>query len=62
MEKSEKEQKEIYFMQSVALTNYAKLCIKLKEVPRIEVVQQLANCEEVNKLVESNNIFLSQLK
>lgn len=60
--KTEKEQKEIYFMQSVALTNYAKLCIKLKEVPRIEVVQQLANCEDVKNLVESNNIFLSQLK
>jgi hypothetical protein len=60
--KTEKEQKEIYFMQSVVLTNYAKLCIKLNEVPRLEVIEQTANCEDLKTLVESNKLILSKLK
>lgn len=60
--KTEKEQKEIYLMQSVSLTNYAKMCIKLNEVPRLDIIEMLANCEDVKKLVESNRTFLLVLK
>lgn len=54
-------QVKVYFMQSVVLSNYLKLCIKLKDVPKIEVVEMLSNCEDVKKLIESNKIFISHL-
>jgi len=53
--------KKIYLMQSVALTNYAKLCNKINEVPRLDIIDMLANCEDVKKLLESNKMFLSEL-
>lgn len=62
-QKQEQEKKiKIYFMQSVALTNYAKLCIQLNEVPRLDLIEMMANCEEVKKLMEANKMFVSQLK
>lgn len=56
------EQIKVYLMQSVALANYAKLCIKLNEVPRIKVINELKKCEDVKKLHESNQIFLDTIK
>lgn len=56
------EQVKVYLMQSVSLANYAKLCIKLNEVPRIKVINQLENCEDVKKLHESNKIILDTIK
>ena len=60
--KTDKELKEVFLMQSIALSNYARLCNKLNEVPRIEVIDQLSNCEDVKSLIESNKIFLENLK
>lgn len=59
---NEQNEKQIYLMQSVALTNYAKMCIKLKEVPKIEIVEMLNNCEDVKKLIASNEICLTVIK
>ena len=58
---AEKQKTKIYFLQAVALTNYAKLCNKLNEVPRLDLIEVLANCENATKLHESNKIFLSEL-
>ncbi|KPE51246.1 hypothetical protein [Chryseobacterium indologenes] len=55
-------EREIYFMQAVALTNYAKLCNKLKEVPNLDVIHTLANSEDIKKLIKSNNLFISQFE
>lgn len=51
----------VYFMQSVALSNYSKLCIKLKEPPKKDVIEFLSDCQDVKKLIESNKIFTSHL-
>lgn len=55
-------QKEIYLMQATCLANYAKLCIKLNEVPKQELIDLLINCEDLKKLIDSNKIFLEELK
>lgn len=59
---TDKQKIKVYFMQAVALSNYSKLCIKLKEVPKIEVIKMLENCEDVKALLDSNKIFTSHLK
>ncbi len=52
---------ETYLMQSVCLSNYAKLCVKLNEVPRMDLVLMISNCEDVKKLIETNKFILSKL-
>lgn len=51
----------IYFMQSVALSNYAKLCNKINKVPRLDFIEILEICEDVKKLLELNKMFVSEL-
>lgn len=58
----QKQQKGLFFMRSLALANYAMLCVKLKEVPREDVIKMLEDCEEIGRLIESNKIFTSHLK
>ncbi len=55
-------EKEVYFMQSVALTNYTKLCIKINEVPRIDLVTTLVNGEDLKALLKANRMFLDELE
>lgn len=65
IEKQKQEQenfKKIYFMQAVALANYAKLCNQLNVVPKLDVIDILLNSEDVKKLIEANKMFVSQLK
>lgn len=58
---TDKEQKAIYLMQSVCLTNYCKLCHKLKLVPDLVVVNMINDCEDTKKLNDTNKIILSEL-
>lgn len=53
---------EIYLMQAVALGNYCKLLNQIKEVPRLDLVQLILNSEDISKLIESNKMFLDQMK
>ena len=55
-------QYKVAFIQSMALSNYLKLCIKLKEVPRLEIVNMLEECQDTTQLMQSNKIFVSHLQ
>ncbi|KAA0126474.1 hypothetical protein FY557_17645 [Chryseobacterium sp. SN22] len=53
---------EIYLMQAIALSNYCNLLNQINEVPRLDLVQMISNCEDLSKLIESNKMFLDQIK
>lgn len=54
-------QKEVYFMQSIALSNYGKLCNKINEAPRLDLIELISNNENIGQLLDSNKMFLDQL-
>lgn len=59
---NKQDQKAVYLMQSICLTNYCKLCSQLKLIPDMIVVKMITDCEDKGKLDETNQIILGQLK